>query len=519
MSAAASAAAEGPGAAPRAEPSSPQEPHAAAADEQDSVPPPPSSSSPPVEDAPAAAAAAAAPPARKKPRRPGRSLFRLQSRAQRPARDVAALEARADETRRRVRALEERNRRLETTACDLADELASLRVLQAVDAGVGGGGSAGGGGAMGAPSAAAAATVPGEAPPRSARPRLAVSEAIGRVYARQLQTLRSLSSSGGGGGDDLASFDSLTRSRSRGGGDAATASGDGVGGGGGGDEQPLPSTNGGGGSDAVSSALYRASVFGHLGGDCPAQAAQALARLVAERAAAKPLGWTPAGQRPPSLAAAIALYRAQANRAAIVLRRARMLELAGGGKEGDGAAAAAAVEAVVVYTMTPLSHPSIVDELVRHRLDDERPVPVPHDDPDLELAHARAALRAARLSPEQDRALRSACRTFARLMAGAARAWRECARELAPSCPAAAPPVLSEPLLSRLERCVASCQMHRAALSARFYGVMTPLQMCGLLADAYPFMMRPAMLAAAFAEDEAGGGGGGGGGGPSGGSS
>lgn len=158
-----------------------------------------------------------------------------------------------------------------------------------------------------------------------------------------------------------------------------------------------------------------------------------------------------------------------------------------------------------------------LDELVLHRLDDERSPPVRHDEHALEARLAKAAVRAAKFTPEQLQALRSAFRTFRRNMAGPTRLWREAALGLAgggggaaadeEGAPAAAAAdddgaPSSELLLARLERCVAACSLHRVLLTSRMYSIVTPRQFCSLLVDCYPFMMRPAPMAAAFQEEE-----------------
>ena len=540
-----------------------------------------------------AAAAAAGPPNPRRPlsrpakpaaraaRAPASARPRPCPRANDPARELAALEARAEEARELVRALEGRNQGLRASARDLADELASLRMLRTIDvsgaaAGAGGGaghsgggvsaadgpgdsvdggvgvsggvsmdsGGVGGGGVGvgGGSESAAAAALPAASSAAaggssdasrgsSGRHPLIWSETIERAYSRQLEAmLEGLGGGGGGGGGEHAS--------------------------------PSPSSSSASPSPASASELFRASAVGQLGAS-QAEAAAALARLVAKSAAERPLGGGTRRQpaRPSLLLeAALAGFRELVSRAAVALRRAdvaaREGQGAGGADGGGGAAAAAAVQAeaasvavdfMVAGTVLQFCHSAVVrlaalknwcffsfcapppltnntppppsrpptptnqntqlDELVRHRLDDERSPPVPHEDHDLELARARAAARAARFSAEQRRALRSAFGTFRRNMRSASARARECARELAGGADdggGGADPILpaAAPLLDSLEQSVAACAMHRALLASRLWSIVTPMQLCGLMADQWPFYCRAAPIAAVFEEEE-----------------
>jgi hypothetical protein len=504
-------------------------------------------------------------PAARAARAPASARPRPCPRANDPARELAALEARAEEARELVRALEGRNQGLRASARDLADELASLRVLRMINVGGGGAGHSGGGGGGGvgggqggsrsvsgggaAPAAPAAAS--DASPASTTRAPLALSEAIERAYSRQVEGLTSDGGELAGRGGRAVGVGARAASWPSGPTAAAAAA----------PPPPPPSsrdgddklfeclvvghandaTSSGGGAaaapdvGAAASALFRASALG-LFGPCPASASAALARRVAERFAQKPLGWAPGGGDQPRarspLEAAIALYRSHAARAALVLRRARVVafELGGGGG-GDGRNnnndnnnddnndtnnAAAAVEAeaaslasevLIVVSMMLTRYPEVLDELLRHRIDDERSPPAPHADRALERQQARAAMRAAGFSAEQREALRSARKTYRRNMDASARAWRECARDMAGQRGDGA--ALSEQLIARFERAVAACSLHRALLASRLLSLVTPLQLAGLVADSFPFVVRSALLISGALDDDDDGGGGG----------
>jgi len=309
---------------------------------------------------------------------------------------------------------------------------------------------------------------------------------------------------------------------------------------------PLPSASAADAHQADSEPIFRASVLGLLG-PSPSEAGAELDRLAAERHARQPLG-------PRPLEAAVMLFRDMATRAALLLRRLDLLarERTGEDKDDPGGAGAttttsggraaiaqareeveAVAVSVVVWNVILLKyHPDVLDELIMVRLDEDttRSPPTRHDDHELQSRLGCAAVRAAKLSPAQHATLKSAFEAFTRQMADPARLMRQAGRQLTrqlsdpalvlaeeaalmaegvppfsspPSPPAAAATApSSRQLLETIERCAAACSMHRVLIGIRTYSIVTPVQCVGLVADCYPFMMRPGSLYSAFLDAE-----------------
>jgi hypothetical protein len=115
------------------------------------------------------------------------------------------------------------------------------------------------------------------------------------------------------------------------------------------------------------------------------------------------------------------------------------------------------------------------------------------------------AVRAARFSPEQRSALRMAYAAFWRNTAEPVRLWRQAVLQLVsdadagPSDQGATPPppvVAAEVLCDQIERSASHCLLHRALLTSRFFSIVRPRQLAGLLADSFPFVMRPVVILA-----------------------
>jgi hypothetical protein len=177
-----------------------------------------------------------------------------------------------------------------------------------------------------------------------------------------------------------------------------------------------------------------------------------------------------------------------------------------------------------------------------------------HNDDALELQQARVASRAVRWTDEQVAALRAAAQTLDQNMAQPVALWLEAGRQLtgaagggngaaaadseqqhqpggsaaadassgansgggggggsgAPPASSTSTPLSSSSksssspaeLLARLERSVNTCALHLSVLFSRFYSVVTPRQLASLLADCYPFCVRPSFVTARFGPGE-----------------
>lgn len=118
------------------------------------------------------------------------------------------------------------------------------------------------------------------------------------------------------------------------------------------------------------------------------------------------------------------------------------------------------------------------------------------------------AMRSACVSEAQRVALTFAFDSYRRNMPEPLRLWRQAGLALTPEGDAAvggddgaasAPFLAAEVLCERIERIelyASACSLHRALFISRFFSIVTPRQLAGLLADSFPFVMRPVILLA-----------------------
>jgi hypothetical protein len=196
---------------------------------------------------------------------------------------------------------------------------------------------------------------------------------------------------------------------------------------------------------------------------------------------------------------------------------------------------------VLAWAATMARHyPSELDELLARRIDgevagvvaaaddDDDPRPrsppclPPHDDDALEVRHARGAAATAAFEREQKEALLAALHMYRRNVAQPVKVWREAVLQLegggggasaggasaaaaaqgagaaAGGDAASSSAAALEPLLKTVEECMTSCAVHRSIFSFRFYSIARPRQVVSAVADMFPFVLRPVLIAAAL---------------------